>query len=104
MLAVDAVGGDAASTPPSARLWVRKVPGSRWFGWVVELLLPIRMFAGAAGAEVLVAGACTVNAEGEGSGSMRCCWNCCPGDCRLPLSYEPPLLWSQLSERPLLPR
>jgi len=60
VLAVDAVGGDAAVAPPSACQLVRKVPGCRWFGWVPELVLPIRMFAGAAGAEVLVAGVCTV--------------------------------------------
>ena len=52
----------------------------------------------------LVVGSCTLMAVDCVAAAARCCWNCCPGDCRLPLSYERPLLERPLLERPLLPR
>ena len=59
MFAVSAVSGDAAVSPPPALQLVRKVPDYLWLG-LVALLLPIRMFDGAAAAGALVAGSCTI--------------------------------------------
>ena len=89
MVAASAVGGDAAVAPPLARQLMRKVLGCRRLGFV-ELLSPIRMFDGGAAAGALVVGSCTFTAVDCVTAAARCCWNCCPGDCRLPLSYERP--------------